>query len=372
MTQTIIFEKDGYKKIENLMREYGCRKFLLVCGNSFKKSYVMDFFERMGIPFTVFSGFSPNPDYEEVCEGVTLFNREKCDVIVAAGGGSAIDVAKCIKLFCKMDSDRCFLDQEFSDTKIPLIAIPTTAGTGSESTRFSVIYKDGEKQSVHHESIVPNAAILESDFLRTLPDYQKKCTLMDAFCQAIESWWSVHSTEESIGYAKEAVRLIVKNGDEYILGDSEKVLEDIMLASNLAGRAINITATTAPHAMCYKITTVYDFAHGHSVALCLPRVLEFMIENLNNCVDARGKEYLLAVLEDISSALGVDSPKAMVTYWDDLLEKYGLNSPVSSNKTAEIEILSKAVNLERLKNNPVELTDYALRDMYGRILKDAT
>ena len=107
-------------------------------------------------------------------------------------------------LFCKMEKDRPYVEQKYQETGIKLIAIPTTAGTGSESTRFSLLYYNGEKISVNHDSIIPNVAILEGAVLKPLPDFQKKCTLLDALCQAIEAWWSVNSTDESKEYSREA------------------------------------------------------------------------------------------------------------------------------------------------------------------------
>ena len=95
---------------------------------------------------------------------------------------------------------------------IPFLAMPTTAGTGSEATRYAVIYYDGKKQSVTHDSVVPDVAILEPKVLKTLPLYQKKCTMMDALCQGIESWWSMNSTDESKAREK-MEKLLSKNGE---------------------------------------------------------------------------------------------------------------------------------------------------------------
>ena len=121
--------------------ELNPKNFLLVCGRSFRSLGIGPLFS----PAAVFDGFTPNPLYEQVREGVRLFREAGCGTIVAVGGGSAIDVAKCIKLFCQMRDDVPYLQQEYKDTSVPLIAIPTTAGTGSESTRHAVIYKDGAK-----------------------------------------------------------------------------------------------------------------------------------------------------------------------------------------------------------------------------------
>ena len=119
-----------------------------------------------------------------------------------------------------MNDGDCYLQQDFSDSGIPLVAIPTTAGTGSESTRFAVIYHQGVKQSVTHPSIIPNYAILEPAVLSSLPVYQKKCTVLDALCQGIESWWSINSTPQSHKLSCEAVRTLVDNIEPYIFEHS--------------------------------------------------------------------------------------------------------------------------------------------------------
>ena len=160
---------EGIGHLRNFLEN--SQKVLLVCGRSLSSLSIHEEIQKLPVTFVRFSQFAPNPSYEEVCKGVESFNTEQCDTILAVGGGSAIDVAKCIKLYCKMPNDKPYLEQEYEDTGIKLIAIPTTAGTGSESTRYAVIYYDGKKQSVTHDSIVPDVAILEPKVLKTLPLY---------------------------------------------------------------------------------------------------------------------------------------------------------------------------------------------------------
>lgn len=318
------------------------------------------FLEELFTNDVLFSDITPNPVYEEVVEGVDKFNACGCDIIVAIGGGSTIDIAKCIKLFSGMNSETNYLEQEKKDSGVSLIAIPTTAGTGSESTKHAVIYYNGEKQSIAHESIIPNVAVLEPAVLKGLPLYQKKCTMLDALCQAIESWWSINSNKESIAYSKAAIALIRDNWQKYIDDNDEEASSKIMEAANYAGRAINITATTAPHAMSYKLSSIYKIPHGHAVALCLTQVWPYMLNHTDRCVDSRGKEYLERTLSDIT-----------VTYdwFMDLMDKLGMEYPVSSNRESDIAELTVSVNPIRLKNNPVKLDENVLRSMYEVIVK---
>lgn len=356
----------GYRNIETALKEVRSRNYMLVCDSSFSYLPIKDEFHTK----VVFDQFTPNPLYEQVCKGVELFNTNQCDAIVAIGGGSTIDVAKCIKLYCKMDHAHNYLQQEMKDSGVPLIAIPTTAGTGSESTRYAVIYFEGKKQSVTHESIIPTYAILEPTLLKTLPLYQKKCTMMDALCQGIESWWSVNSTDESMMFSKIAVQMTMQYWEDYIFHNTDEAAEGIMLAANYAGRAINITQTTAPHAMSYKLTSMYGLPHGHAVALCLPEVWEYMVTHPENCIDQRGKEYLIDVFESIALSLGFYSTREAILFMRSMLTVLELNYPNSKNLGTDIEILTCSVNPTRLKNNPISLEPETLRKFYNSIINN--
>ena len=344
------------------------KKVLLVCDSSFPYLTIRERIERISLPIVKFDRFTPNPLYEDVCKGVELFNAEQCDIILAVGGGSAMDVAKCIKLYCRMPKDTFFLEQPYDDTGVKLIAIPTTAGTGSESTRYAVIYYKGKKQSVTHNSIIPDIAILEPSVLKSLPVYQKKCTMLDALCQGIESWWSVNSTEESKEYSKIAVETIIKNWHAYIFENTDEAAQHIMQAANYAGRAICITQTTAPHAFSYKLTSLYELPHGHAVAICLPHIWEYMLLHLDECIDKRGKDYLDDVFQQIAMAMGAESPKEAISEFKRILSFLEINSP-KSNKGSELELLATSVNPVRLKNNPVGLSAEMIYRLYNFIVK---
>ena len=346
----------------------GSTKVLLVCDSSFPFLSIKSDIEQMKLPYVVFDQFKPNPLYEDVCKGVDLFQNEKCDTILAVGGGSSLDVAKCIKLYCQMEKDKLYLEQEYKDTGVKLIAVPTTAGTGSESTRYAVIYYDGKKQSVTHDSIIPDVAILEPKVLKTLPLYQKKCTMMDALCQGVESWWSVNSTDESKKLSKEVVETIMQWWHEYIFDNTEASAEAIMNAANLAGQAICITQTTAPHAFSYKITSLYKLPHGHAVAIGLPVIWEYMVGNMDKCIDSRGQEYLAGVFKEIAKALGCQNVTDAIVKFRKMIDEMELKNPVAKNREEEMKILSTSVNPVRLKNNPIAIDSQFIWNIYNLIV----
>lgn len=353
----------------------GATKVFLVCDASFPFLNIKGDIENMGVPHVMFSDFTPNPLYEQVCKGIDLFQITKCDTIVAVGGGSAIDVAKCIKLAVLAEegkdsvipplvSKRLPID----GSKIPFIAIPTTAGTGSESTHNAVMYYEEAKQTVTNDGVLPDYAVLEPSVLKTLPLYQKKCTMMDAFCQGIESWWSVNSTEESYEYSRKTIELIMANWRKYIFENDDEAAKQIMLAANYGGRAINITQTTAAHAFSYKITSLYKLPHGHAVAVCLPEIWEYMLGGMDKCIDVRGQEYLSGIFALISKAMGCESPEQAIAEFRQMMVDMELKNPVAENREEELNALSTSVNPVRLKNNPVELGHSVIYNLYSKII----
>ena len=353
----------------------GATKVFVVCDSSFPFLNIKSDIENMGKPHVLFSDFTPNPLYEQVCKGIDLFQITKCDSILAVGGGSAIDVAKCIKLAVLAKEGNASLIPplvstrvECDGSKIPFIAIPTTAGTGSESTHNAVMYYEGAKQTVNNDGVLPDYAILEPSVLKTLPLYQKKCTMMDALCQGIESWWSVNSTEESYEYSKKAITLIMANWRKYIFENDDEAATNIMLAANYGGRAINITATTAAHAMSYKITSLYKLPHGHAVAVCLPEIWTHMLGHMDNCIDIRGQEYLSGIFALISETMGCESPEQAIDEFRKMMKEMDLKNPVAENKEEEMNVLSTSVNPVRLKNNPVELDKIVICNLYNKIV----
>lgn len=361
-------EQEIIKNINNLpiiLNKYNLHNPLVVV-SKFLKTKIEKLLHSHNINYALFDDFDTNPKYEEVENALKLFKDNNCDSVVSLGGGSAIDVAKCVKLFSAMDENKNYLKQEHKYINLKHIAIPTTAGTGSESTHFAVIYFEGKKQSVHDDIILPDIAILDYHLLLSLPLYQKKSTLLDALCQAIESIWSVNSTLQSKTYAKKAIKLILENEDGYLNGDvksSKKMIE----ASNLAGKAINITKTTAAHAMSYKLTSIYGLAHGHAVALALPKTWNYLVSNYKNTFDARGKKYLRSSLDLINKSFICQNDQEAIAKFISLLRKYDFIKPLEYNENGLNEIVD-AINVERLKNFPVSISKETLKQMYLEIL----
>lgn len=373
MSQMII---NGIDELPCILQEVGCQKLFLVVDSSYPFLNIKDSIEALPVEKVKFSDFTPNPLYEQVCKGIDLLKESKCEAILAVGGGSAIDVAKCIKLAVLAEEGNAaiippLVSQRLpiNGSKIPFIAIPTTAGTGSESTHNAVMYYEGAKQTVTNDGVLPDYAVLEPSVLKTLPLYQKKCTMMDALCQGIESWWSVNSTEESYEYSRKTIELIMANWRKYIFENDDVAAKQIMLAANYGGRAINITQTTAAHAFSYKITSLYKLPHGHAVAVGLPEIWDFMVKNTDKCIDYRGMAYLSEIFELIAKSMGCANPNNAIELFRQMMREMDLRNPVAENSDDEINVLANSVNPVRLKNNPVELNSETIHTLYNAIIK---
>ena len=372
MEQRIITARDNYIEFDQWIQDNGCKKILMVCDGSI---WYMDGFnkhleevEKTGVEMIGFRDFQPNPLYESVVKGVELFNDEKCDSIMAVGGGSAMDVAKCIKLYSNLPgdgTDGAWLKAEIVPNSIPFIAMPTTAGTGSEATRYAVIYYNDAKQSVTSESFIPSTVLMDPNALKTLPLYQKKATMMDALCHAIESFWSVNSTEKSKEYSRAAIQTVLKHMDGY-LANTEEGNAGMLKAAHTAGQAINITQTTAGHAMCYKITSLFHSAHGHAAILCDRILFPWMAENTDKCTDPRGKEYLKATLDEIGRAMACKDATEGAEKLRVIFDSLELEVPTATAE--QFEILKNSVNPVRLKNHPIALDVDTIDSLYHNIL----
>ena len=357
--QPILSEPGSLARIPELLAEAPSRRPLVVGGRSFPSSPVKRLLDDAGVDYVLFSGYSPNPKLPEVMAGLAEFRAQGCDAIVAVGGGSAMDVAKCITFLASTDTTEFAGFGAPLKRKIPQIAIPTTAGTGSESTHFAVVYIDGEKHSIAHDALLPDYVVLEPELLRSLPEYHKKASLLDALAQCVESMWAKGATEQSKGYARRGLRLILDNFFPYFhkaVDFDPEVTRRIQLAANYSGRAINLTKTTAAHAMSYGLTSHYGLAHGHAAALSLRGVWSYYMA----VADEGGPEAdgLRASLAELNAVFGVATTEGALGKLDAILDTLHLE------QTIDVAALVGGVNAERLGNSPVPMTPADLQRAY--------
>lgn len=334
----------------HLLRAQGVKKPMLVCGKSFLKT---DLLQRL-LDFSpvIFSDVRPNPRFEDMETARDLFVQNGCDFLIGAGGGSPLDSAKMIKLMVTNPKETWLRGMEPND--IGFLAIPTTSGTGSEATRYSIFYIGDKKHSISNPDFLADYVLLEPAFLQTVPLYQRKCTCLDALCHAVESYWSVRATDESRAFAEKAIRLFWGAVDGYMQNEPQGN-RDMLLASYWAGKAIDCTATTAGHALCYNLTIYCHTAHGLSVALCMRSLWRYMLEHPDLAVnDARGRRYVQASFEALGRLMGDSTALDGLAAFEKLLQRFALPTPQMPCGTAED--FAGRVDVSRLSNNPLALS----------------
>lgn len=218
----------------------------------------------------------------------------KVDAFIAVGGGTVLDTTKLVR--------------GLEGGLPPFLAIPTTAGTGAETTRFAVYYDQGKKMSADDVRYLPTDVVLVPSFTRTQSDYQRASTEFDAYAQAVESLWAKGATDESRAHARKALELMAA-GEQ-------------MLGSYWAGRAIDISRTTAAHALSYYMTSHHGIPHGHAVYMMFPYVCQ-----ANGHPEFIKRVPELCTLREFAHQKGLD--------WTEL-----------------VKALLANVNLQRLGNNP--------------------
>ena len=239
---------------------------------------VTDRLEQAKIPFTVFSDVVPDPPMDKVIAGVSEALREQPECIIAIGGGSAIDLSKAVRKFATQ------IESGFNPW---LIAIPTTSGTGSEVTSFSVISdpEKGVKYPLSEESMIPDEAILDEELVKSVPASITADTGMDVLTHAIEAYVSVNNNEFSAALAEKSVEIC----GQFLLrsysdNNDTHARRKMHLASCLAGLAFNSASLGLNHGMAHQLGANFHMPHGRANAILLPHIIEYNAE-----IDMRSK-----------------------------------------------------------------------------------
>tara|TARA_B100000579_G_scaffold258050_1_gene212466 strand:+ start:11826 stop:12959 length:1134 start_codon:yes stop_codon:yes gene_type:complete len=371
MKQRIVFGNNKIKQLRKIIETINPKTILILTGNkSYNRSGSKKLIEFLikGYKNQRFYNFSTDPKYEDVKKGVKLIKEINPELIIAVGGGSVIDMAKQINILSNNKYNKKSIIQKLKlkKPKIPLIAIPTTSGTGSESTSFSVIYINGKKYSIEDESMMPNYAFI----LPKLGDNMTKSLLascvFDAFSQAIESYWSINSTTFSKRLSSKAIKIIKNNLIKAINGNVTSKAE-LFKAANLSGQAINITKTTAPHAISYTLSSKYKIRHGHAVALTLGKFFRYNNPDSTKIInDKRGQKYLQKTMNNLYKILECKNSAECEEYWYKTMRKIGLKirfKNIGIKNSNDIHYLVKCVDKNRLSNNPISINKEQLTNI---------
>jgi alcohol dehydrogenase class IV len=359
--------------LPNVLREHRTHSVLLVSGKSaHAKSGVEDLLKQLPKHTRLhwFSDFTTNPKIKQVEMAVEVIRQKRCDAVVGIGGGTALDIAKAAATLAAQPVSvvECLLQQRpLRQRRCLLILVPTTAGTGSEVTSFSTIYIDQKKHSLDDPAILADYALVDPDLTVGLPQRTAASAALDAISQAMESLWSVGSTESSLHNAREALRLGLGHIKQFCVESGPESRTAMSRAALLSGYAINVTRTTGPHAVSYALTALFNIPHGHGCALTLPG---FILYNANvsesDVVDRRGVLWVKQRIQEIVEMLQVNTIQEGRAQLLRLIAETGLESRLSDLglAAADIERIVKfGPDQKRASNNPRRINDQGLREV---------
>jgi len=356
--------------IKKFLNDNSFKKIFILCGkNSFVTSGAKKFIEESLIKKEVkfLYKISNIPILEELIKIINDIRNFKPDLILAIGGGTIIDYAKIANLVEVKDNLKELIinyNYPFKNKYTKLAVIPTTAGSGAEVTSNAVIYVDQIKHSFENELLKPDNYFLIPEFLISAPYKIKSSAGFDAIAQAVESLLSKKSSEQSVDYASKSLRVSINSYISFLENPNIKNATEMSIASNLAGKAISISKTTAPHAASYPFTSLFNISHGHAVSLFFEKFIKYNFDNLNRSetnfnikkrFDHLFKLFDTNNINEFNSKIILIKKKARL---EDNLKILNIDINKSSEK------IIKGINLLRLGNNPVKINE---RDIYNII-----
>ena len=349
------------------------KKIFVLCG---KKSFVTSgaeifFKELLNKKETkLFYKNSELPILEELIDIINAIKDFKPDLIFAIGGGAVIDYAKIANVVEVRDDLADLIvnySYPFKNKYTKLAVIPTTAGSGAEVTSNAVIYVDGIKHSFESEILLPDNFFLIPEFLISAPNKIKASSGFDAIAQALESLVSKKSNDQSVEYALRSLRISTNSYISFLNEPNLKNATEMSIASNLAGKAISISKTTAPHAASYPFTSLFNISHGHAVGLFFESFFKFNFDNLNRSETSFDLKKRFDLIFDLFAVKNINDFNSKITLikqqakLEDNLETLNIDIKQSSEK------IIKGINLLRLGNNPVKIDG---KDIFNIISKN--
>jgi 1,3-propanediol dehydrogenase/alcohol dehydrogenase len=361
MPPKVVYGQGALEKVGDITKLYG-KKALLVTGkHSAKANGVLDrtihCLERAGVEWNWFNGADPDPTMGNVEAGVAAGMKETADVVVALGGGSAIDTGKAIAVM--MNNPGKISDYEFNEIPgpcLPVIAVPTTAGTGSEATKGAVITDEERmvKMGINSEKILPKAAILDPELTLSLPDHITAATGMDALTHAVETYIAQVATPMSKPYSLLSIRLLYENFEKVMThGQDIEVRENMLIGQFYAGCAIANSATALVHAMSRPLGVYFHIPHGLANAILLTRVMRFNAETSFRPfyemapmfgIKAEGRdekqtaELCIQAIEDIFNMTGLPKRLSQVGAKKEMLPKLAHDAAVNRSNKINIRV----------------------------------
>ena len=366
LNETSYFGEGARSVLADEIKNRGFKKVLVVTDKSLYEvgvsKKVTDILEEAGIAYEVFHEVLPNPPIANVTAGVEMCKKIEADVIVAIGGGSSIDTAKGISIVMTNPerSDIVSLNG-LSNTKhkgLPIIALPTTAGTAAEVT-INYVITDPEreiKMVCVDEHDIPIVAIVDTELMASMPKSIAASTGMDALTHAIEGYITKNRNTMSQMFSMKAIQLIYDNLEKSVNEKDQEAINNVGLGQYIAGMAFSNVGLGIVHSMAHQLGAVYDTPHGLANAILLPTVMKFNGE-------VSYEEYRKILTEAFhTNATNFTKEEIINTFCEkikELSEKVGITQTVKDvgGKTEDIEMLAdKAMEDPCKPGNPREVS----------------
>ena len=375
LNQTSYHGAGAIKEIPGEVKSRGFKKALICCGPTLLKhgviANVTDLLDQAGLAYEIYSDIKPNPTIENVVDGVAAFKAAGADYLIAIGGGSPMDTSKAIGIIINNPE---FADvrslEGVADTKnpcVPIIAVPTTAGTAAEVT-INYVITDVERKRKFvcvdpHD--MPIVAVVDPEMMDSMPQGLTASTGMDALTHAIEGYTTLGAWEMTDMFHLEAIKLISRSLRGAVEGTKEG-REGMALGQYIAGMGFSNVGLGIAHSMAHTLGAVYDTPHGVACAMMLPIVMEYNAE-------CTGEKY-----REIARAMGVQGVDAMsreeyrtaaVNAVKQLSEDVGIPSKLEALKEEDLPFLAESAYADACRpGNPKDTSVEDLTALFRKLM----
>lgn len=372
----IIFGCGSFARLPELVRELGGKPLIVIdqaVSARGMKDQVSSVLKASGLRFSIFDGVNGEPELEIGDEAARFARKNKNDVVVGIGGGSAMDTAKAVSVLAAGNATaaECLGLNRVPKAGLPKIMVPTTAGTGSEVTFTAVFLRKDlmKKEGMNSPFLFPEVALLDPELTLGLPPEVTATTGLDALCHAIESYTSVQANPMSELFSLEAIRLIADNLRVCVHSGSDmEARKSMLLGSLYAGLGLVNAGVGAAHSLSYPLGGKYGISHGLANTLMLPPIMEF------NLPSALEKFAVVAeMMGEITEGLSIrDAAGLAVDAVELLIDDCGIKTCLSALGVSEEDLPTLAriaMTVQRpLENNPRKVSIQEAIDIYKEIL----
>lgn len=359
-TQDVVSGPGSSAKAVEVLGRAGAKKALIVTDKVLKELGVLDTMlkamDEANFPYAIYDGTEPNPSIENIEEAYALYKSETCDCIVGFGGGSAMDAAKVVG--CRVAKPDMSVKQmsrlmgyfpvtmSAANKKVPFIlAVPTTAGTGAESTVAAVVsdHAIDKKYTVTDIAMRPKSVILDAALATGLPPRQTAFTCIDLVSHCTEGFLSYAHNPRGDEWAIKGVRLAKENIEAAMKDGNDLVArQNLCEAAYAGGQSLNMETTGYVHPFCHKIGAKYNLVHGR----CIGAVMPIILEDYGPVVESRLAK--LAVRTGIAdpSATEAEQAKQYIQWIRDFDEKYGIDPYIPEIKDEDLDEIADSIMVE--------------------------